>query len=91
LGEYVILKLTDDSNLGDGPIASGLADYPAMDVCALPTRIDAIEPDYLGLVDPDSTGGLGEWLNEYSIEGMTFTVERARQNRGALGRYCKCD
>ena len=44
--------------------------------------------DYLDLVDPDSAGGLGEWLPDYSIEAMRFTMGRASQNRGALGLYC---
>lgn len=88
LGEYITLVPTEDSEyLYWSTNGRGIEFVPA-DQNALPPRIDELNPDYLGLVNPDTAGGLGEWLPEYSIEGMKFTIQRASQNRGALGVYC---
>ena len=89
LGEYVVLEPTEDSDYlnWDTHTKSNLEFIP-MDENALPPRIDSLDPNYLGLVNPDTAGGLGEWLPEYSIKGMDFTIQRASQNRGALGMYC---
>jgi len=88
LGEYVILELTEDSEYLYWETAERSFEFIPMDSNALPPRIDTLNPNYLGLVNPDTAGGLGEWLTEYSIEGMDFTIRRAQQNRGALGQYC---
>lgn len=91
LGEYVVLEPTSESDVLVWETATGVnnsPNYPGMNINALPPRIDTIEPNYMGLVDARTAGGLGEWLSDYSIEGMDYTLNRARQNRGALGAYC---
>ncbi|MEO1666757.1 MAG: hypothetical protein AAFU54_19115 [Chloroflexota bacterium] len=88
LGEYMVFKPTTDSHIPDWQALTRAIEFPPADSRDLPSRIDQIQPDYLNLVNPDTAGGLGEWLKEYTIEGMEFTIRRASQNRGALGMYC---
>lgn len=89
LGEYVVLEPTEESEYLNWDTTHGsMLEFMPADQNALPPRIDELNPDYLGLVNPNTAGGLGEWLPEYSIEGMKFTIQRASQNRGALGQYC---
>lgn len=91
LGEYILLRPTDDCHIPEWETTNKTTSYPLADSRALPPRIDEMNPDYLNLVNPDTAGGLGEWLPAYSIDGMNHTVQRASLNRGALGMYCKCD
>lgn len=88
LGEYVVLEPTEDSEYLAWETDGHSIEFSPMDSNALPPRIDTLNPSYLGLVNTDTAGGLGEWLTEYSIEGMDFTIQRASQNRGVLGMYC---
>ncbi|MEL7432617.1 MAG: hypothetical protein AAFN11_01600, partial [Chloroflexota bacterium] len=88
LGEYVVFKPTKDSHIPEWEALNHTTVFPPADSRDLPPRIDTIEPDYLNLVNPDTAGGLGEWLNQYTIDGMKFTIQRASENRGALGMYC---
>jgi len=88
LGEYVILQPTQDSEWIYGDAKDQSVDFPVMNIETLPVRIDKLKPNYLNLVDPDTAGGLGVWLSEYSIKAMDFTIQRASQNRGTLGMYC---
>jgi hypothetical protein len=61
--------------------------YPQADSRELPPRVDYTDPDYLGLVNPETTGGLGEG-EVYSVEVMEAAIDRAIANQGALGMYC---
>ena len=61
--------------------------FPSADSRNLPPRVDFTDPEYLGLVDPDSGGGLREG-EEYSVEVMETAVAQAVANQGALGMYC---
>ena len=88
LGEYVLLRPTADSHIPVWETVDDSLTFPQADSRQLPERIDRMTVDYLDLVDPDSAGGLGEWLPDYSIEALRFTMGRASQNRGALGLYC---
>jgi hypothetical protein len=88
VGEDVILKPTADSQplpwvKGDGETAV----YPSADSRQLPQRVDFTEPDYLGLVDPEAAGGLGQGAG-YSVGVMETAVNQAVANQGALGMYC---
>jgi hypothetical protein len=49
--------------------------------------VDFANPDYLGLVNPETAGGLGEG-EAYSVEVMEAAIARAIANQGALGMYC---
>jgi hypothetical protein len=53
----------------------------------LPQRVDQTETAYLGLVDPETSGGLGEG-EAYGVDVMERAVSRAVANQGALGMYC---
>lgn len=88
LGEYVLLRPTEDSHIPESETVDTTRTFPLADSRDLPPCIDTICVNYQNLVDPDTAGGLGEWLDHYSIEGMHFTIQRASQNRGALGMYC---
>ena len=88
LGEYVVLRPTADSHIPVWETVDDTLTFPRADSRDLPPRIDTLTVNYLDLVDPETSGGLGEWLTDYSIEGMRFTMQRASQNRGALGLYC---
>jgi hypothetical protein len=88
VGEYVVLKPTEQSHDLPWATAGGEAiSYPAADSRVLPLRIDQTETDYLGLVDPETSGGLGEG-EAYGVEVMEQAVSRAVANQGALGMYC---
>lgn len=101
VGEYVVLKPTADSQAlpwtveqneeGERKIASTepaeVAVYPQADSRNLPPRVDFIDPQYLGLVDVETSGGLGE-EEAYSVEVMETAVAQAIANQGALGMYC---
>ncbi|MCC6602501.1 MAG: hypothetical protein IT327_04785 [Anaerolineae bacterium] len=93
VGEYVVLKPTDDShhlawqkNSGEGENPTAVI-YPHGDSRRLPPRVDYTETNYLGLVDPATAGGLGEGKH-YSVGIMTTAIDRAVANQGALGMYC---
>ncbi|MEM9955251.1 MAG: hypothetical protein AAF846_26830 [Chloroflexota bacterium] len=88
LGEYVVLRPTEDSHIPEWESLNQSSIFPLADSRNLPARIDTIDVKYLNLVDPDTAGGLGEWLESYSVEGMDFTIARAIQNKGTLGAYC---
>ena len=49
--------------------------------------MDFVETQYLGLVDVETSGGLGE-EEAYSVEVMETAVAQALANQGALGMYC---
>ncbi|MCB0009708.1 MAG: hypothetical protein KDE04_24750, partial [Anaerolineales bacterium] len=88
VGEYVLLKPTADSHPLPWVMAAGEAlTYPDADSRQLPPRIDSTDPAYLGLVDADSAGDLGEGL-DYNVVVMEAAIERAIANQGALGMYC---
>jgi hypothetical protein len=88
VGEYVVLKPTAVSHDLPWATADGEATtYPAADSRKLPPRVDRTETDYLGLVDPETAGGLGEGQG-YTVEVMEAAVRRAVANQGALGMYC---
>jgi hypothetical protein len=87
-GEYVILKPTSDSHALPWTQADGEAlSYPQADSRELPPRVDFTDPAYLGLVDMESAGGLGEG-EDYSVAVMEAAIDRAIANQGALGMYC---
>lgn len=88
LGEYVVLRPTADSYIPEWESLNQTSTFPLADSRNLPARIDTIAVNYLNLVDPDTAGGLGEWLESYSVKGMDFTIARAIQNKGSLGMYC---
>jgi hypothetical protein len=88
VGEYVVLKPTAVSHDLPWATAEGAAaTYPPADSRKLPPRVDMTETDYLGLVDPETAGGLGEEQG-YTVEVMEAAVRRAVANQGALGMYC---
>ena len=88
VGEYVILKPTTDSQALPWTQPDREAQsYPQADSRQLPPRVDFNTPAYLGLVDPDPAGGLGEGA-AYSVAVMEAALERAMANQGALGMYC---
>jgi hypothetical protein len=88
VGEYVVLKPTEQSHALPWATAGGEAiSYPDADSRKLPPRVDRTETDYLGLVDPETAGGLGEGQG-YTVEVMEAAVPRAVANQGALGMYC---
>lgn len=93
VGEYVILQPTEDSHAlpwttnMDDEGERETAVYPPADSRNLPPRVDFTDPEYLGLIDPDSGGSLGE-NEEYSVEVMETAVAQAMANQGALGMYC---
>ncbi|MAU00662.1 MAG: hypothetical protein CL608_26250 [Anaerolineaceae bacterium] len=88
VGEYVVLRPTEDSQaLPWTKIEGGISSYPPANSRNLPPRVDFIETEYLGLVDPDSAGSLGVG-EAYSVEVMETAVAQAIANRGALGMYC---
>ncbi len=92
-GEYVVLKPTVDSQslpwtteiTPEGEKEATV--YPFADSRELPPRIDFTNPEYLGLVVPETAGGLSQ-VGNYSVEAMTTAIERAIANQGALGMYC---
>lgn len=89
VGEYVLLQPTPESDIPGWAQGNGrLAHFPDADSRRLPPRIDHLEPDYLGLVDGATAGGLGEDAPEYSVAVMATAVQRALANKGALGMYC---
>lgn len=88
VGEYVVLKPTTDSQaLPWTAVGDEVAIYPEADSRNLPPRVDFTDPEYLGLVDPETAGGLGE-DEGYSVEVMEAAIGRAIDNQGALGMYC---
>ncbi|MCZ7672340.1 MAG: hypothetical protein M5U34_37070 [Chloroflexi bacterium] len=88
VGEYVVLKPTADSQPLSWTQADGDAKtFPSADSRNLPPRVDFTDTDYLGLVDPETSDGLGEG-GAYSVEVMETAVAQAIANQGALGMYC---
>ncbi|MBE2223661.1 MAG: hypothetical protein IAF02_19120, partial [Anaerolineae bacterium] len=88
VGEYVVLTPTQDSQALSWTQADGVAKaFPSADSRNLPPRVDFTDPEYLGLVDPETAGGLGEG-GAYNVEIMEAAIERAIANQGALGMYC---
>ena len=88
VGEYVVLKPTADSQALSWTQAGGDAKaFPSADSRNLPPRVDFTDPEYLGLVDPETAGGLGEG-GVYNVEIMETAVSQAIANQGALGMYC---
>jgi hypothetical protein len=88
VGEYVVLTPTQDSQALSWTQADGDAKaFPSADSRNLPPRVDFTDTDYLGLVDPETAGGLGEG-GAYNVEIMEAAIERAVANQGALGMYC---
>lgn len=87
LGEYIILKPTADSHEIVWSTVNGDVTWRNADSSVLPKRIDKVSQEYLNLIDPGTSGGLGEGL-DYTIRTMTLVIERIKKNRGALGWYC---
>jgi hypothetical protein len=88
VGEYVVLKPAEDCRDLLWTVPAGeLVSYPAADSRCLPPRVDRTTTRYLGLVDPATAGGLGEG-EAYRVKVMGAAIERALQNKGALGMYC---
>jgi hypothetical protein len=87
MGEFVVLKPTTQSDALRWNTPDGEISYPPADSRKLAPRIDTISPDYLNMVDPATAGGLGEG-QDYNIEVMDATIERAIANRNALGAAC---
>ena len=88
VGEYVVLRPTADSQaLPWTAVGDEAAIYPEADSRKLPPRVDFTDPEYLGLVNPETAGGLGEG-EAYSVEVMETAVAQAIANQGALGMYC---
>lgn len=84
VGEYVLLRPTDDCHTvvwrtGDEPLL-----YPPGDSRKLPPRIDTVQVNYLNLVDDAAIEG----GPNYSVAAIQPAIERARANGGALGQYC---
>ncbi|MEZ4641740.1 MAG: hypothetical protein R3E31_03185 [Chloroflexota bacterium] len=89
VGEYVLLRPTPDADIPVWVDPNGrLAHFPAADSRRLPPRIDYLQPDYLGVVDANTAGGLGEDAPGYNVDVMDTAVQRALANKGALGMYC---
>ncbi|MBK8988383.1 MAG: hypothetical protein IPM39_20340 [Chloroflexi bacterium] len=93
VGEYVILRPTAASHalpwttsMNDAG-ERGTTVYPPADSRSLPLRVDFMEIEYLGLVDPGTAGGLDE-EDAYSVAVMESAISRAIANQGALGMYC---
>jgi hypothetical protein len=93
VGEYVIPKPTADSHTlpwttsRDDAGERETAVYPPADSRKLPPRVDFVETQYLGLVDPESAGNWGTGA-AYSVDVMETAVAQAIANQGALGMYC---
>jgi hypothetical protein len=93
VGEYVIPKPTADSHTlpwttsRDDAGERKTAVYPPADSRKLPPRVDFVETQYLGLVDPESAGNWGTGA-AYSVDVMETAVAQAIANQGALGMYC---
>ncbi|MBX3059863.1 MAG: hypothetical protein KF770_25705 [Anaerolineae bacterium] len=93
VGEYVVFKphaashplpwTTSVDDEGERETAA----YPLADSRNLPPRVDFTEPAYLGLVNPQTAGGLSQG-EAYSVAVMEAAIERAIANQGALGMYC---
>src|SRR5690606_16134838 len=62
LGEYIVLRPTEDSHIPEWETDGNTRTSPLADSRDLPARIDSISVNYLNLVEPDTAGGLGEWL-----------------------------
>ncbi len=91
VGEYIVLRPTENSAIPEWATGSGsgrIIRFPDADSRKLPPRIDHLEPAYLGLVDANTAGGLGEGAETYTVEVMDTAVNRALANKGALGMYC---
>ena len=88
MGEYLVLKPTADSTAPIWDSAENAATiFPSADSRKLPKRIDHQTVNYLNLVDPDSTGGVGQ-DEAYTVEVMDNAIDRALANQGSLGAYC---
>lgn len=86
-GEYVIFRPSPNSHILTWATVTDPILYPGADSRLLVPRIDTASVNYLHLVNEQTAGGLGEGEN-YSIDGMQATLERARSNQGVLGQYC---
>jgi hypothetical protein len=86
-GEHLVLRPTADSAALPWATTAGTLVYPAGDSRQLGPRVDALSPNYLGLVDSSTAGGLGEGQS-YSIAALAPALARAQANAGALGLYC---
>lgn len=88
LGEYAVLKPTANSDIPEWTRANGeTITHIAADTRNLPARKDFIDIKNLGLVDPQTAGGLGEG-HVYSPKLMDLAVARALENQGVLGSVC---
>jgi hypothetical protein len=87
VGEYVLLKPTADSHVIEWSTTDDAVRFPQANSRKLPPRVDFTDPDYLGLVDPEATSGLGAG-EAYTVDVMDWAAERALANQGALGMYC---
>lgn len=83
LGEYVILRPTENSHTIKWQIVFGAASYPRLDSRDLPPRIDTMSHTYGELPRFEQPTA-----DSYSIATMNPAIEQAQRNRGALGAYC---
>ncbi len=89
LGEFVVLRPTENSaELTWTTATDETISYPAADSRNLPQRIDRQQLTYLGAVDPETAGGIGEDVGAYSADALNAAIARSVQNQGVLGMYC---
>jgi hypothetical protein len=84
VGEYVVLMPTDTSHI---PLWQGGEVWPARDSAWLPTRADRQQVQYLGMVDHERTGGMGQG-ESYTPEAMARVQAVLEKNQGGLELYC---
>ena len=93
MGEYLVLRPTPDSvapawNSAESDSAENAAiAYSPADSRKLPKRIDHQTVNYLNLIDPSSSSGVGT-DETYTVDVMGKAIDRALANQGALGTYC---
>jgi hypothetical protein len=85
LGEYILLKPTEDAHKLEWAVPGGVLIYPTLDSRLLPPRIDAVAYSYKPL---NAEEGDEEASSVYSVDALWPTVERAAANKGTLGAYC---
>ena len=85
LGEYVLLRPTEDSHIHEWETIDSTSTFPLADSRDLPPRIDTLQVNYQQLVDPDTAGGLGEWLDHYRHRGYAVHDPACQSKSGRVG------
>jgi len=102
LGEYIVLKPTDDSDVIEWETAVSTVSYPKMESRLLPTRVDSVNYQYGSLTEVSvgtngrfQTSPLQKGVHQqnslmfpYSITAMQPAIEQAAANKGVLGGFC---